>query len=72
MYFVASLVGFAAGFMAWFITAPWVAASVLWAEDHYPQLVGTKGGKVGEVIICGLQVFACFVLAIWIGRLMVS
>ena len=72
MYFVAGLVGIAAGFMAWFITAPWVAASVLWAENHYPQLAGTKGIKAGEVIICGLQVAACLALAIWIARLMLD
>lgn len=72
MYFVAGLVVIAVAFMAWFITAPWVVASVLWAENHYPQLVGTKSIKAGEVIICGFQVAACLALAIWIGRLVIG
>jgi hypothetical protein len=72
LYFVVGLAALAMGFMMWFITSPWVAASILWAENHYPQLVGTKSMKVSEMIICGLQVFGCFALAIWIARMMIS
>ena len=72
MYFVAGITGFAAGFVVWFITSPWVASSILWAASRYPQLIGTKSMKAGEIAICGLQILACLALALWAGRLVLS
>lgn len=71
MYVLAILTGLAIAMVSWYITSRWVASSILWIEHHYPQMIGTKAIKTSEVIICGLQVLACFALAIWVGRLMV-
>ncbi|HKP86059.1 MAG TPA: hypothetical protein VJZ26_08185 [Blastocatellia bacterium] len=69
MYFIAGVTGIAAGFSLWFITSPWVASSILWAESRYPHLIGTKSFRAGEIIICGLQVLAAAALALWVARL---
>lgn len=72
MYVFAGLVGFAIGFILWYITSRWIVASILWVEHRYPQVIGTRAIRVSEGIVCGLQVFACMALAFWIARLMVG
>lgn len=60
------------GFCLWFITSPFVASVILWAESRYPRLVDSRGMKVSEILLCGLQVLACFVLALWIALLIIQ
>ena len=70
MYVIAGLVGLAASVIVWYITSGWIAASILWVEHRYPQVIGTRVIKLSEVIACALQVLACLALAIWVARLM--
>jgi len=41
-----------------------------WIEDRRPELVGSKGLRVGEAVACGALVLATFALAFWIIRLL--
>lgn len=53
----------------WFTVSHWVASSILWAENRYPMLVGSKRLRIYEVVICGLLVLVCLAIAVWIMRL---
>ncbi|HJQ24686.1 MAG TPA: hypothetical protein VKA60_12280 [Blastocatellia bacterium] len=72
MFIIAAPVGFAVGVIMWYITSRWIASTIFWVEQRYPQLIGTRAIKVSEILVCGLQVFACLALALWIARLMVG
>ena len=72
MYFVIGIITLAIGFCLWFVTSPFVASFILWAESRYPQLVESKSMKASEIILCGLQVLGCFALALWIALLMIQ
>jgi hypothetical protein len=72
LYFVIGVITLALGFCLWFVTSPFVASFILWAESRYPQLVESKGMKASEIVLCGLQVLACFVLALWIALLIIQ
>lgn len=72
MVVIVGLVGFAIGVALWFITSPFIVSSIFWVEKHYPQMIGTRMIRVSEVVVCGLQVFACMALAFWIARWMVT
>ena len=71
MYFVAGVTGGVAGFVLWIVTSHWVASIIIWAESRYPRLIGSRGLRASEIIVCGLQVLAAFALAFWIARLMI-
>ena len=71
MYFVAGVTGGVAGFVLWIVTSHWVASIIIWAEGRYPRLIGSRGLRASEIIVCGLQVLAAFALAFWIARLMI-
>jgi hypothetical protein len=72
LYFVAGVITLALGFCLWLVTSPWVASFILWAEGRYPQLVESKGMKASEIVLCGLQVLACFAVAFWVALLVVE
>ena len=50
----------------WFTASHWLASSILWAENRFPRLIGSKRLRVYEVMICGLLVVACFAIAVWV------
>ena len=70
MYVIAGLAGLAASVIVWYITSRWIASSIFWVEQRYPQVVGTRVIKVSEVIACALQVLTCLALAFWVARWM--
>ena len=72
MYFVIGIITLALGFCLWFVTSPFIASFILWAENRYPQMVESKSMKASEIVLCGLQVLACFVLALWIALLIIQ
>jgi hypothetical protein len=69
---IAGLVGFAAGIIIWYVTSRWIAASILWVEQRYPQVIGTRAIRASEAVVCGLQVLASLSLAFLIARLMIG
>jgi len=69
---IAGLVGLAAGVIIWYITSRWIAASIFWVEQRYPQVIGTRTIRVSEAVVCGLQVLVSLALGFFIARLMVS
>jgi hypothetical protein len=66
LHFIGAGLGLFAGLIMWFTGSHWLASSILWAEDRYPKLIGSKGLRVYEVIICGLLVLGCFAIAAWV------
>jgi hypothetical protein len=68
LYFVTGLVGFVIGFIVWFMLSYLLARSIMWIEARHPQLVGSKGMRVSEIIVCGVIVLGCLALAFWIAR----
>ena len=72
MYFLAGLVGLTIGVLAWYVSSRWVVSSIFWIEHRFPETVGSKGIKAGEVALCGLQVFACLALAFWVARMLIG
>ena len=72
MHFIAASLGFIAGVITWFTASHWLASSILWAENRYPWLAGSKRLRAYEILICGLLVLGCFAVAVWIMRLIVK
>ena len=72
MYFVIGIITLAISICLWFVSSPLVASFVLWAESRYPQMVESKSMKASEIILCGLQVLACFALALWVTLRMIQ
>jgi hypothetical protein len=72
LYFVAGVTGFAAGVVLWYITARWVANSILWIEHRFPGAIGSRGMKAGEIALCGFQVAACLTIAFYVARALIS
>jgi hypothetical protein len=69
---IAAGLGLIAGLIVWCTGSHWLASSILWAESHYPRLVGSKRLRVYEIAICGLLVVGCFAIAVWVMRLIVK
>jgi hypothetical protein len=67
LYFVAALIGFVIGVIAWFIISYVLARSILWIETRRPHLVGSKAMRTGEIIACSVIVLGCLALAFWIA-----
>lgn len=72
VYVIAAILGLLIAFTLWFITARWIAASIVWFEARYPHLTGSRGVRLSEIVACGLLVIACFAVAFWVARLLVS
>ena len=72
MHFIAGSLGLIAGVITWFTASHWLASSILWAENRYPGLIGSKRLRIYEIIICALLVLGCFAIAVWIMRLIVK
>lgn|GEM_PF-1105826 len=70
LYFVTAIAGFVIGFIVWFMLSYVLARSIMWIEARHPQLVGSKGMRVSEIIACGVIVLGCLALAFWIARLL--
>lgn len=71
LHFIAASLGLIAGLIMWFTGSHWLASSILWAENRYPALVGSKRLRIYEVLICGVLVLGCFAFAAWITWLIV-
>lgn len=69
MYLLAAVAGLTAGFIVWLVASHWVAASIAWAEDRRPELIGSRRLRVREAIACGLLFAICLAVAFWIMRL---
>ena len=54
------------GMTTWFAASHWLASSIIWVEGRYPNLIGSKGLRVYESVVCGLLVLACFAVAVFI------
>ena len=59
MHIIASLVGFAGGFVAWFIGSYGIARFINWGATR-PQPMSEKTLKTYEIILCGLLFVLCF------------
>jgi hypothetical protein len=66
LHFIGASLGLFAGLIIWFTGSHWLASSILWAEDRYPRLIGSRRLRVYEIVLCGLLVLGCFALAFWI------
>lgn len=51
MFIVAGLIGFAAGFVVWFIGSYFIARFIKWGSDR-PQPMSEKSLKVYEIALC--------------------
>jgi hypothetical protein len=69
LHFIGASLGLFAGLIMWFTASHWLASSVLWAENRFPRLIGSKRLRVYEIVICGLLVLACFAIAVSITLL---
>lgn len=72
VYVIAAILGLLIAFALWFIMARWIAASLLWFESRYPNLIGSRGVRMSEIVACSVLVIACFAIAFWVARLLVS
>jgi hypothetical protein len=68
MYVIAILMGIAAGFATWFVVSFAIANSLTWAEDRYPQLVGSRRLRMGETVACSALFLGCVAVAVWVAR----
>ena len=65
MVLLAGLAGLAIGVVVWTTASHFVASSLNWAEDRYPELVGSKKLRVAEITACGVVFLSCLALAAW-------
>ncbi|MCI0488897.1 MAG: hypothetical protein L0229_20085 [Blastocatellia bacterium] len=69
MYIISVIVGLAIGTIVWFSLAYLIGYSVTWVEGRYPQLVGSKGIRAGEIVACVALFLGCLGFAFWIAHL---
>lgn len=68
MQFITASVGLILGLMAWFFASHLLATSIIWVENRYPKMIGSKSLRAYETVICGLLVLGCFAIAVWVMR----
>lgn len=67
MHLLAGIAGLTAGVIAWLLASHWIAASIAWAEDRRPALVGSRQLRAAEAVACGALFLACLALAGWLA-----
>ncbi|HET9528770.1 MAG TPA: hypothetical protein VFQ92_00345 [Blastocatellia bacterium] len=70
MYFIAGLLGVAAGFIFWYLFSILIGRSITWTETRHPQLAGSMRVRVGEVVACSIAFVGAFLVAFWVIRLL--
>ena len=68
MHFIAASLGLILGMTVWFVASHLLASSIIWVENRYPKMEGSKSMRAYETVICGLLVLGCFAIAIWVLR----
>lgn len=70
MYFIAGILGLAAGFIVWFLASTLISRSIVRAETRHPQLAGSTRVRVGEIIACSVAFAGSLLLGIWLAWLL--
>jgi len=69
MHILGGIAGLTVGFIVWLTASHWIAASMAWAEDRQPYLIGSTRLRIAEAFVCGLLFVGCLGLAFWIARM---
>jgi hypothetical protein len=70
LYIVASLIGFLAGLVTWFVGSYGIAQFISWGSTRQPSPVNAKALKVYEMILCGILFFISVAVLFSVARAM--
>jgi hypothetical protein len=68
LYFIAGIIGLAAGIIVWYLISIAIGHSISWAETRRPELAGSTRVRVGEIVACSAAFAGSLLFAFWLAR----